>query len=228
VSADTTGEYRKQYISAAGSVRPSPVSDPFPAPAAPRHRRLVVHPKGITGTTANGSDVSGVGFMSVSLRVPADAASQPGIVTHSTGTPSGWSLDVFYSLTLVSQTDERCNVKKGPTFNNFRGSASSWVNTEFLKPTALNDVSKGYIVNDTLIIKCDMTNVSNNALTQRETGIVDADTAAAAAISAAYPGTFLPAAAAALAAANPGAVPGAAPRVASPAGLYPTSAGGLL
>jgi len=57
---------------------------------------------------------------------------------------------------------------------------------------------------------------------------MDADTAAVAVIAAAYPCVSVPAAAAAvIAAANSGAVSGAAPRVADPAGLYPTSAGGL-
>jgi len=62
----------------------------------------------------------------------------------------------------------------------------------------------------------------------RQTHIVDPDTAAAAAIIAAFPGA-LPAAAAAIAAVNPAAVSGAAagatPRVAVPAGMYPTGNG---
>ena len=95
-----------------------------------------------------------------------------------------------------------------------------------LKSTAINDMrsttpSMGYIVNDTLVIQCNMTNVSiaADARTgpQRETRIVDADAAAAAAIAAA-----LPSVPAAIAAANPGAVSGAAPRVAVSAGMYPT------
>ena len=56
---------------------------------------------------------------------------------------------------------------------------------------------------------------------------MDAETAAAV-IAAAYPGVLPATAAAAIAAADPGAVSGAAPRVAVPAGMYPTGNGGLI
>jgi hypothetical protein len=101
-----------------------------------------------------------------------------------------------------------------------------------LKSTVINDInsvtpSMGYIVNDTLVIQCHMTNVSIAANARsgpkRETRIVDADTAAAAAIAAA-----LPTVPAAITAANPGAVPGAAPRISAPAGMYPAGNGGSL
>ena len=161
----------------------------------------------------------------------------------------GWSQHVNYSLTVVNQTDDKCNVVGGPTSHTFKaGALAAGGNIKALKGTVRNDIRSptplmGYVVNDTLIIQCDMTNVSTAAAAaaattadapQRETHSVEADTAAAAAIAAAYPGALpaiaaaLPAVAAAIAAANPGAVPGTAPRVAVPAGLYPTGAGGLL
>jgi len=172
------------------------------------------------------------GYLHVHLAVPAESQ------------PFGWSQNAEFTLTVVSQTDEKCNLTLGMQSHTFQaGQASRGIT--LLAPTSPSSASKdimsepGCVVNDTLIIKCDITNISSNALaaaaasgaqqlTQPETRIVDADTAAAAAIAAAYPGTFLPAAAAALAAANPGAMSGAAPRVAVPAGLYPTGAGGLL
>jgi hypothetical protein len=158
--------------------------------------------------------------------------------------PSGWSRDAQFTLTLVSQMNEKCNIKY-PASKPFKARVTACGAIQCIKLTALNDTSKGYIVNDILVIQCDMTNISNSAppaaaaapvapqITQRETRIVDADTAAAAAIAAAYPGALpiiaaaLPAAAAA-AAAIAAANTGAAPRVAVPAGLYPTGAGGLL
>jgi hypothetical protein len=174
----------------------------------------------------------------VYLEVPADAEPQR----------SGWSQKVDFSLTVVSQADKRYNNKWLPpsvTFTAQQSGQLTWGSTKLIALTALNDTTKGYIVNDTLIIKCDMTNIcSGAALTvaavpaapaaptaaqQRQTRIVDADTAAAAVISAAYPGTYLPAVAAVITAANPAnAVSGAAPRVAVPAGLYPSGTGGLL
>jgi len=206
--------------------------------------QLAVYPK---GNAADKNGKKGDGFLSVYLEVPAeDAASQP----------SGWSQHMDYSHTVISQTNEKFNVKRGPTSpRNFRAGHPSWGYIQFLKLTALNDTSNGYIVNDTLIIKCDMTNISSDTLTTaaalttqlRETHIVDADTAAAAATIAAFPGA-LPAAAAAIAAVDPSAVPaavaaaiaaaiaavnpaevpGAAPRVAIPTGLYLGGPGGLV
>jgi len=162
--------------------------------------------------------------------------------------PPGWSQLVKYSLMVVNQTNDKFNVVMGPTSHTFKaGARGGGGNMKVLDHTFLNDIksampSLGYIVNDTLIIHCEMTNVPTAAAAspataaaatpQRETRIVDADTAAAAAIADAYPGVVLPAVAAAIAAANPDANPvavsGAAPRVAVPAGLYPTGAGGLL
>jgi hypothetical protein len=75
---------------------------------------------------------------------------------------------------------------------------ANWGYTKFLKLTAINDTSRGYIVNDTLIIKCDMTDISS-----------DAPTASAAVATTA-------------AAATP------TDRVAVPAGMYSAGAGGLL
>jgi len=204
---------------------------PFPCPAAPLNRRLTVYPNGYIGMLVSGAQ-AGNGFLSMFLVPSADSQ------------PPGWSQHAKYSLTVVNQTDEKCNLSKGTQSYTFfkAGQGCGFSLSPPSAPSAINDVmsTPGYIVNNTLNIKCDITNISSNALaaaaasgaqqlTQRETRIVDADTAAAAAIAAAYPGTFLPAAAAALAAANPGAVSGgSAPRVAVPAGLYPTGSGGLL
>ena len=133
--------------------------------------------------------------MSVYLQVPAeDDAFQP----------SGWSQHAEFSLTLVSQTNEKCNVKQpereGPTTSHtFKAGEMDWGFTQFLALAALNDTTIGYIANDNLIIKCDMTNISSD---------VSAAAAAAAAATAA--------------AATP------TDRVAVPPGLYPTGAGGLL
>ena len=229
--------YRTLYRSTVKSfIVPSQSLTPCPPPA--RHRRLSVYPKGGHGTNADGSVVLGDGFLSVYLQVPA---------AHARTLPSGWSQHAQFTFTVVSQTNEKCNVKRGQrTSRTFDARRRGLGYMKVLTLATLHDTSKGYIVNDTLIIQCDMTNISSNAptaaaaapaapqLTQRETRIVDADTAAAAVIAAAYPGALpiiaaaLPAVAAAAAASDPGAVTGAAPRVAVPAGLYPTGVGGLL
>ena len=146
------------------------------------------------GPTPNG--VSGAGWMSVYLEV-ADAMSQP----------SGWSQNVQFSLTFISQTDERpCNFEWGPTSHTFKMGEDDWGRTQHLKLTDLNDTSKEYLKNDTLIIKCDITNIASNALTAAaalttqpwETCIVDVAKDAAV-VAAAYGGdsTYGPLAAAA-------------------------------
>ena len=150
--------------------------------------------------------------------------------------PPGWSQHVNFSLTMVNQTDEKCTFELGMTTHTFKASPASalaaW-NNEGLTPTVPDDIrsttpSMGYIVNDTLVIQCDIhrrqcayrrrsTATDAHTAPQRETRIVDADTAAAAAIAAAFPG--------------PGALPAIAGRWTSPAALpamYPTGAGGLL
>jgi hypothetical protein len=60
------------------------------------------------GTSSNGK--TGVGFISVYLEVADDAASLP----------SGWSQRVDLSLTLVSRTDKKHNVKKAPESYTFK------------------------------------------------------------------------------------------------------------
>jgi len=96
--------------------------------------------------------------MSVFLVVFEDAESQP----------SGWSQHVQFSPTVVNQTDDECNFEMGPTSHTFKASAPIVVNSKLLESAFLSDIrsttpSMGYIANDTLIIKCDMTNVASNA-----------------------------------------------------------------
>ena len=130
------------------------MSDPFPTPAAPQRRRLKVYPEGLPHTKLDGKGDSGEGFLSVYLEVP-DAETLP----------SGWSQHADFSLTLLNQTGGECSAQLGPTSHTFKETDSDWGYTKFLKLTQLNDMSKGYIVNDTLLIKCDMTNISSSALT---------------------------------------------------------------
>jgi len=75
------------------SPTPPPQSlTPFPGPAAaPQHRRLVVYPKGATGTDMHGHSVTGEGFLSVFMEVADDAESQP----------SDWSRLAYFSLLTV-------------------------------------------------------------------------------------------------------------------------------
>jgi hypothetical protein len=114
----------------------------------------LVYPKGDPGTNINGQN--GDGFLSVYLEVADDAASLP----------SGWSQHADFALMLVSRTDERFNTMENPTSRNLKvGMEGAWGFTQFLKLAALNDLSNGYIVNDTIMMKCDMTNISSSVPT---------------------------------------------------------------
>ena len=117
----------------------------------------MVYPKGngVARTDGDGNSVSAEGFMSVYLDVADDDASLP----------SGWSHHAEFSLTLVNQTDEKCNVKGDQTSQTFKAGNKGWGYTQFIVLAALNDTAIGYIVNDTLIIQCDMTNISSDVST---------------------------------------------------------------
>jgi len=68
--------------------------------------------------------------------------------------PSGWSQHAVFSFTLVSQMDEKkWNHKWGPSSHTFEASAPNR-GSQFIALTTLNDTSRGYILNDTVIIKC--------------------------------------------------------------------------
>jgi len=226
LSAGTTGEYKYSYCYYRSEELPAQSLNPSPA-LTQQHRQLLFNP----------NDMIEPRMVSVFL-----------CANGTVSQPTDWSQRVNFYVTVVNQWDEKHNRMGALTSHTFTASdRGAYGKVQALARTVLNDIksttpSMGYVVNDTLIIQCDMTNLPSAAAApaaaaapQRETRIVDADTAAAAAIAAACPGALpdiaaaLPAVAAAIAAAaNPGAVSGAAPRVAVPAGLYPTGNGGLL
>ena len=79
--------------------------------------------------------------------------------------PAGWSQHVHFSVTMVNQTDDKCNVKGGPMSHTFKASTlMAFASNKVLERAVLDDIrstapSMGYIINDTLIVKCDMTNI---------------------------------------------------------------------
>ena len=95
--------------------------------------RILIFPKG------NSCD-----FLSVYLDV-ADPELQP----------YGWSRFAQFSLTVVSQVDEKYNVKKD-TSHTFEGRESDWGFTQFVTLSDINDPSKGYLVDDAVIVQCDV------------------------------------------------------------------------
>ena len=218
-------------------------SEPFPRRprcTPPPHRRtLLVFPKG-----------NNCEFVSVYVEAAGESP------------PAGWGRCAEFCITLSSRTDKKHSVKKSSD-HTFDATESDWGFTQFMKIADLTDSNKGYIVDDIVIITCDIAVATSNvavfvaaalaAAAQRpkraqppkrllSTCIVDPAAAALAAAAAARPthtaaaaptattatATATTAATAAAAAAAAGQPPGAAPRVAIPAGLYPAGTGGLL
>jgi hypothetical protein len=134
------------------SLFPVQASDALPRPRrAPQYRRLRVDPQG--------SGQAAAGFLSVFLGV-ADAESLP----------PGWILTADFSLTVVNQKMWNCKWGLWPI--TFEAGRPDRGYAKFLRLHFLDDInffgftmSRGYVVNDTLIIRCDMTNVSSNVST---------------------------------------------------------------
>jgi len=82
--------------------------------------------------------------------------------------PSGWSQHLLVSATLVNQTDNKCNIEVGQTSHTCKASVRVAAIAKVIDRFVLYDIitytepSMGYIVNDTLIIKCDMTHISSS------------------------------------------------------------------
>jgi hypothetical protein len=96
--------------------------------------------------------------MRVDLEIPADAPESQ---------PAGWSQQATFSIALVSQTDEKWNFRLCTKTHTFNANTLECRGYCMYHPTGfLNDnTCHGHIVNDTLIFKCDMTNISSNAST---------------------------------------------------------------
>ncbi|GLT60076.1 hypothetical protein SLA2020_328620 [Shorea laevis] len=70
--------------------------------------------------------------------------------------PLGWSRNAKFSLTVLNQIDNKSSVK-GATQHNFNADEDDWGFTKFIPLEELYDLGKGYLVEDTCIIKADVT-----------------------------------------------------------------------
>lgn len=69
--------------------------------------------------------------------------------------PHGWSRHASFTLTVVSQTDPSLSVRKEAT-HNFCAREQDWGFTQFVPLQDLHDVSKGFLLNDTLVVECEV------------------------------------------------------------------------
>ena len=68
--------------------------------------------------------------------------------------PHGWSRCAKVSLTVVSLVDEQKYNVEGEMSHTFVAHEPDWGFKQFIKLSEINDASKGYVVDDTLVIRC--------------------------------------------------------------------------
>jgi len=68
----------------------------------------------------------------------------------------GWTQRAHFSLTVISQIDEMLHASKN-TSHTFEAGEDDWGFTQLVALSELYDVSKGFMVDDTVIINCEIT-----------------------------------------------------------------------
>ncbi|GKV22505.1 hypothetical protein SLEP1_g32370 [Rubroshorea leprosula] len=77
-------------------------------------------------------------------------------VADSATLPSGWSRNAEFSLTVVNQIDNNSSVRQA-TEHKFCADEADWGFTSFIPLKELHDLGRGYLVEDTCIIKANVT-----------------------------------------------------------------------
>ncbi|CAI0392620.1 unnamed protein product [Linum tenue] len=92
--------------------------------------RILIYPKGID-----------VGHLSIFLDVADNST-----------LPYGWKRFAKFSLAVVNQFDNKCSIRKDVE-HTFNGTTSNWGFKSFMPLSDMFDPTKGYLVNDTLIVE---------------------------------------------------------------------------
>ncbi|GMP22126.1 hypothetical protein CsSME_00000281 [Camellia sinensis var. sinensis] len=87
-------------------------------------------------------------------------------VPDSTVLPSGWTRHAQFSLALLDQIHNQNTVKK-ETQHEFNSQESDWGFTSFMPLSELHDPSKGFLVNDTIVVEADFTGQSHDLKTEK-------------------------------------------------------------
>ncbi|KAL7228353.1 hypothetical protein ACSBR2_007135 [Camellia fascicularis] len=82
-------------------------------------------------------------------------------VPDSAVLPSGWSRHAQFSFALLDQIHNQNTVKK-ETQHEFNSQESDWGFTSFMPLRELHDPSKGFLVNDTIVVEADITGQSHD------------------------------------------------------------------
>jgi|AntAceMinimDraft_5_1070358.scaffolds.fasta_scaffold02625_5 ubiquitin carboxyl-terminal hydrolase 7 len=100
------------------------------------NRRLLIFP---SGNGAHGNE-----FLSVYLE-SADPEARP----------TGWAISVHGSIAVLSQTDNTLRFDKTMA-HTFDAAANDWGFTQFVSLAELNDPAKGFIVDDAVVMHCEV------------------------------------------------------------------------
>ncbi|KAL6952176.1 ubiquitinyl hydrolase 1 [Sarracenia purpurea var. burkii] len=92
-------------------------------------------------------------------------------VADSETLPYGWSRDAHFNLALINQIDNEQTMQKDIQQHKFSDREHDWGFTKFIPLGELNDVYKGYLVNDTIVVEADVT-VHNSQDSKTATGYV--------------------------------------------------------
>ncbi|CAO2820246.1 unnamed protein product [Amaranthus hypochondriacus] len=76
-------------------------------------------------------------------------------VADANNLPCGWNRFAAFSLTVVNQAHHKYSIRK-ETQHQFNGRESDWGFTSFMPLGELYDPSRGYVVNDTLVIEAEV------------------------------------------------------------------------
>ncbi|KAL7252583.1 hypothetical protein ACSBR1_007196 [Camellia fascicularis] len=93
-------------------------------------------------------------------------------VPDSAVLPSGWSRHAQFSLALLDQIHNQ-NTVKNETQHEFNSRESDWGFTSFMLLSELHDPSKGFLVNDTIVVEADFIGQSHDL--KKEKIICNAD-----------------------------------------------------
>ncbi|XP_020161871.1 ubiquitin C-terminal hydrolase 12 isoform X17 [Aegilops tauschii subsp. strangulata] len=76
-------------------------------------------------------------------------------VADSANLPYGWSRSAQFSLSVVNQIDQKYTTRKD-TQHQFSARESDWGFTSFMPLSELYDPSRGYLVNDTIVVEAEV------------------------------------------------------------------------
>ncbi|CAI5494319.1 unnamed protein product, partial [Closterium sp. Naga37s-1] len=92
-------------------------------------------------------------------------------VADAASLPSGWNKSAHFVLCVINHYDRKMSVRRD-TSHQFNEKESDWGFTSFMSLQDLNDPSKGYLINDTLVVEVEVNVLADPYDSRKETGFV--------------------------------------------------------